>query len=340
MTEPTGKATMCAANDGETVRRDDVEPGANHRHSRAAGIAFILLAALSWSFPALAIKHLTKFTDLYTQNFYRFLSACAVLWIICLVRFRRETREELGVLLRLLPAALVCFAYQICWVKALYIKDFMPGLAYLVTKCTVIFNVVLSVAFFADERSIVRDKRFIIGLALALVGMTGFLPTGETSDAAGAPIFWGVVLVMLGSFFWASYTVLIKLLVRRGSPIVAYTYLCTAMLVAFTALTAAKGDFGALLPNAEIGWWPLLIAVASGAVCVGGAHVLYYYGIRALGTTVCGTTLLASSFLTPLFSAWWFDETFRPLHILAATVLIIGGMITLQARPARTANSA
>jgi drug/metabolite transporter (DMT)-like permease len=323
----------------------DLTPDAEHlppgsAHSRAAGIVFILLAALAWSFPALAIKHLTKFTDIYTQNFYRFASACAVLWIICLVRFRRETREELGILLRLLPAAVICFAYQICWVKALYIKDFMPGLAYLITKCTVIFNVLLSVAFFADERSIVRDKRFIIGLALALIGMAGFLPAGQGDGATTTPIFWGVLLVMLGSFFWALYTVLIKLLVRRGSPIVAYTYLCTAMLIAFTGLTAAFGDFGALLPNAEIGWWPLLIAIASGAICVGGAHVLYYYGIRVLGTTVCGTTLLASSFLTPLFSFWWFDETFQLLHILAAAVLIVGGMIALHARPDKPQESA
>jgi len=304
--------------------------------SRGAGIACVLLAALAWAFPSMAIKYLTQFTDLYTQNFYRFLSACAVLWAVCLVRFRRETVQEFGVLLRLAPATLACFAYQYVWVRALYMPRLMPGLAYLITHSTVIFNVVLSVLCFADERSVVRDRRFLLGLTLALAGMLGFLPGGGAesgAEASGPALVWGVMLVMLGSFFWALYTILIKLLVRRGSPLVAYTYLCTAMLAAFAGLTAVHGDFGALLPSAEIGWAPLVVAVASGAACVGAAHVLYYYAIRTLGTTVCGTTLLASSFLTPLLSAWWFGETFRLLHIIAATVLIAGGMLTLQARP-------
>ena len=75
------------------------------------------------------------------------------------------------------------------------------------------------------------------------------------------------------------------------------------------------------------------MAVGSGALCVGAAHVCYYYGIRTLGTAVCATVLLANAFVAPLLSMQWFNERFTAVHVVAGVVLVIGSAFTIHARP-------
>ena len=64
----------------------------------------------------------------------------------------------------------------------------------------------LSVIFFSDERSVIRDRRFIAGLILAAAGILMFLPGGkpEGEAAAGSTLVAGVLLVLFACFCWAS----------------------------------------------------------------------------------------------------------------------------------------
>ena len=305
---------------------------------RRKGIASILLATLFWSFPTLAIEFLTKYTDIYTQNFIRFLSATVFLWAVCLVRSRREVLAGARILLRVLPAVGALFAYQYLHVRALYLQELFPGLDCLVIKSSVLFTAVLSFIFFADERSVIRDWRFIVGISLSLLGLVGFLSGRIIADiqrVAGSAdaLTWGILLVLVSAFFWSLYAVLVKLLVRRGSLLVSYTYVCTLMTVAFGVLTFTSGNPGDLIPGGGFGGWPLAVAVGSGVVCVGAAHLFYYRGIRSLGTTVCSTVLLSTVFLTPLLSVFFFGERLSPWHALSGGVLVAGAAFTLQARP-------
>ncbi len=307
-------------------------------HDRRRAVAFILLATLFWSFPALAVKFLTRYADLYAQNVIRFTSASALLWAVCLVRARREALSGLPVLLRVLPATAATFAYQYCYVRALYVPELLPGLAYLVGKSWVPFTALLSFILFADERSLIRDWRFLTGIALALVGVVGLLPGNGGTRAAetagtGGTLGLGLLLILASSVFWSLYTVLIKLLVRRGSPLVAFTYVCSLMTIAFVALAALTGESRLDVPGGAEGVAVWAVAVGSGALCIGAAQVFYYYSIRALGTAVCSTVLLSATFLAPLLSVVLFREELGLWQIAAGLVLVAGCVLTIQARP-------
>jgi len=291
-----------------------------------------------WSFPTLAVKFLTGYMDIYTQNVIRFTSASVFLWVMCLIRHPRELLSSAPMLLRVLPAVAATFCYQYLYCTALYVPGLMPGLTFLVVRSTVLFTALLSCIFFADERSTVRDRRFLIGITLSAIGVLGLLPVGTAPEGARAAQSAGEVsvallLVIAAAFCWSCYTILIKLLVRRGSPLVTYTYVCTLMTIAFAALMATNSDTWMDVPTGWKGAWVWAVGIGSGMLCVGAAHVCYYYGIRTLGAAVCATVLLGNAFITPLLSAIWFDEQLGPIHIAAGAVLVIGSAITIQARP-------
>ena len=315
-----------------------------HIHDRQRGITFLLCTMVLWSFPTLAIEFLTEYMDLYTQSLVRFTAASVFLWTVCLVRSRKELLAGAWVLLRALPAVLAVFGYQYLVVRALYMKNVLPGLTFMVVRATVLFTAVMSCIFFADERSVMRDRRFIIGALLCLAGLAGFVVIGAGSGApvdpaSGVALIWGVLTILASAFCWSLYTILIKLLVRKGSPLVTYTYICTLMTIAFAALTYFKGEPLDKIPGGMRGAWVWIVAVGSGALCVGVGHVCYYYGIRILGTTVCATALLANMFFTPLLSHFIFGERFGWLHVVAGALLIVGSFFTIRARP-RTHNKA
>ena len=302
--------------------------------NREKAIVAVLLVGLSWSLSPLAMKYLTRHLDLYTQNFIRFAAASAVLWAICLVRRRRQVLAGWRTLGRLLPAAAAAFAHQVCFVQALYTPDLYPGLAYLVGRSTVLFTAVLSYLFFADERSIIRDWRFGLGVLLSLVGVLGFLPRGGASVAEGG-VGLGVLLILASAISWAVYAILIKHVVREGSALVSYTYVCSLMTLAFTVLSFGWGEPARLIPHGAEGVWVLVIAIGSGALSVGVAHALYYYSIRGLGPAVCTTVMLVNTFVPLALSALLFGERLALVHLIFGLVLLIGCAVTLQARPRR-----
>lgn len=307
-------------------------------HRRA--IVFILLATVFWSFPALAVKFLTRYSDLYAQNVVRFASASVLLWGVCLVRARREALSGLPMLLRVFPATIASFAYQYCYVRALYVPALLPGLAYLVAKLWVPFTAFLSFALFADERSLIRDWRFLTGVVLSLAGVIGLLPGNVGAEAwartAGGTLGLGLLLIVASSVFWSLYTVFVKLLVRRGSPLVAFTYVCSLITLAFLLLAVLTGESRFHVPAGAEGVAVCVVAIGSGALCIGAAQVLYYYSIRTLGTVVCSTVLLSATFLAPLLSVLLFGERLGLRQAVAGLVLIAGCALTVQAQPGTT----
>jgi drug/metabolite transporter (DMT)-like permease len=141
------------------------------------------------------------------------------------------------------------------------------------------------------------------------------------------------LLILTAAFFWSLYTILVKRVVRRGSPLVAYTYVCTLMTLAFAVLSCAQGTRRLDVPAGGMGAWVWTVAVASGALCVGAAHVLYYHAIRTLGTMVCGMVNLANTFLPPLLSVFLFDERLSPWSLASGGLLVAGAAFTLRAEP-------
>jgi drug/metabolite transporter (DMT)-like permease len=316
------------------------DAGQSPRAQKRRAIAFILGATLLWSIPSLAIKYLTTYMDLFTQNLVRFVAASAFLWIVCLAKIPRQVLAP-SVLLRVLPAFAAVMIYQYVYTRAFYMRDLMPGLAYMLVKSTVFITAVLSCIFFADERRVVRDRRFLMGAGFSVLGLAGFAVAGMTGSAPapqapGAPggtLMIGLLLILTSAFFWSLYTVPVKRLVRHGSPLVAYTYVCTLMTLVFAAMTLAEGKPHLEVPPGGKGVWMWTVAIASGALCVGAAHVMYYYAIRTLGATVCGTVSLSNTFLPPVLSLFIFGERLNPWGLAAGACLVAGAALTLRAEP-------
>lgn len=162
--------------------------------------------------------------------------------------------------------------------------------------------------------------------ACATVGGMALVVGGGVERGAGS--LTGELLLISSSFAWAGYTVGSRSLIERYGtvPVTAWTLSVGATSILLVGLPAVfRTDLGALPPGA----W--LAVLYSGALSIGVAYLIWYYGVRHLGNT---RTSVYSN-LVPVFAllvAWlWLGEVPLPFQVLGASI-IIGGVMLVQTK--------
>src|SRR5947208_15598493 len=182
-----------------------------HRRTRLSeGYAAVFATVLIWSTPSLFMYYLNRYYDPWAQNFYRYFVACLAIAPLVFYRIRRGGPEiDLrAVGLCLLPC-LPNVVHQVTQVMALFYMG--PGVYTIFIRSSVIFTALLALAFFPEERFVIRQWKFQAGTLLGLIGAFGviwFQPDVQSQQRHIA--LPGLFIAFAASFCWALYGVLIK----------------------------------------------------------------------------------------------------------------------------------
>ncbi len=156
-----------------------------------------------------------------------------------------------------------------------------------------------------------------VGASATMGGMLLVVGTGASEGGA----LTGDLLLIGSSFAWAGYTVGSRSMVARYGPlpVTAWTLgVGTAGVVLIGIPDLVRTDLGALPPGA----W-LSVAYA-GALSIGVAYQIWYYGVRHLGNT---RTAVYSNLVpvVALLVAWiWLNEIPSARQVAGAAVIIAG----------------
>src|SRR5438034_4153712 len=174
------------------------------------GYAAVFATVLIWSLPSLFMYYLNRFYDPWAQNFYRYSVACIAILPLVLWRIRRSgPRIDMRAIGLCLVPCVPNVIHQITQVMALsYIG---PGVYTIFTRSSVIFTALLALAFFPEERFLIRHWPFQVRTLLGLIGAFGviwFQANAESHDRHVA--LPGLLIAFTATFCWALYGVLIK----------------------------------------------------------------------------------------------------------------------------------
>jgi drug/metabolite transporter (DMT)-like permease len=296
--------------------------------SLSEGYAAIFATVIIWSTPSLFQFYLNRYYDPFAQNFYRYSVAFLTILPFAFHGYRRTASKLDGnALLICLPAAFPNVVHQVGQVVALHYMG--PGVYAVFIRSSVIMTALLALAFFPEERWMIRQWQFQLGTLLGLLGAVGVL-WFQAGASSGRISLGGLGIAFLASFCWALYGVLVKRPSARLGSVRSFTiigFLTSAMLLPLTWLF---GDLGTPLHvAAHVNW----ILVVSAVVCIALAHVLYYVAIREIGVALSQTLHL----LTPLgalaLSAWIFHERLSTSQLWSAAILLLGAFLATQIKP-------
>ncbi len=293
------------------------------RQSRAPYVFSLLLGLVCWSTVPIFIRYLNDHMGNFTQNLYRYVAACALLWTLTLILFRQHVRFGRHLLPLLGPMAVMC-VHQILWVQS--IKLTTPTTATLLTQFQVVIVGLLAFVFFPAERRAILSPRFLLGALLALVGVVGFILAGNV-ELSGTVVGYTIVLLTAGA--WASYTVVSKAAIRGIHPVVAFSFVSTGVFVFFLVSTPF---FGRPAQVVEVPLGVPVALVVSGVIGIALAHLFYYTALSGLSAAVCGTATLIVPVLTGVWSFIIYKEKLTPLQLLFGLVLLAGAALAVSRR--------
>src|SRR6266446_5624006 len=138
------------------------------------GYSAVFATVFIWSVPSLFMFYLNRYYDPWAQNFYRYSVACIAIAPLLLYQIRRGSpRIDMhAVKLCLLPC-LPNVVHQVTQVMALFYIG--PGVYTIFTRASVIFTALLALAFFPEERAVIRQWQFQLGTLLGLIGAFGVI---------------------------------------------------------------------------------------------------------------------------------------------------------------------
>src|SRR5881398_296305 len=312
--------------------------GDRQRRTRLSeGYAAVFATVLIWSTPSLFMYYLNRYYDPWAQNFYRYFVACLA---IAPLVFYRVRRGEPGIDMRAVGLCLIpCLpnvVHQVTQVMALFYMG--PGVYTIFIRSSVIFTALLALAFFPEERFVIRQWKFQAGTLLGLIGAFGviwFQPNVQLQQTHIA--LPGLFIAFAASFCWALYGVLIKRPSAQLGSIRSFglvSFITSAMLF---PLTVAFGKIGTPL---HAGVQANLILVISAVTCITLAHILYYVAIREIGVALSQSLHRLCPAIAMALSAWLYGERLTHAQLWSAGILLIGAFLAMRTKPIATAETA
>jgi drug/metabolite transporter (DMT)-like permease len=311
----------------------DVRRGADLPKGYAAVFATVVI----WSLPSLFMYYLNRFYDPWAQNFYRYSVACIAIAPLVLYRMRGggPTIDMRAIKLCLLPC-LPNVVHQVTQVMALFYIG--PGVYTIFTRASVIFTAVLALAFFPEERFVIRQWRFQLGTVLGLIGAFGVIWFQTNADSHDRHIALpGLFIAFTATFCWALYGVLIKRPSAELGPIRSFGIVSFITSTLLFPLTLA---FGKIDTPIHAGVDANLILIISAVTCITLAHVLYYVAIHEIGVALAQTLQLLCPATAMALSAWIFHERLTHAQLWSAAVLLLGAFLAMRVKPVATSEAA
>jgi len=299
------------------------------------GYAAVFATVFIWSLPSLFMYYLNRFYDPWAQNFYRYSVACIAIVPFVLWQIRRGgPRIDMHAIALCLVPCVPNVIHQITQVMALFYIG--PGVYTIFTRASVIFTALLALAFFPEERFVIRQWQFQLGTLLGLIGAFGviwFQSHGEDRHIA----WQGLLIAFLAIFSWALYGVLVKRPSARLGSIRSFGIISLITSLLLLPLTFLFGKIGTPL---EVTAHVNLILIISAVTCITLAHVLYFVAIQEIGVALAQTLQLLCPLGALALSAWIFHERLTSAQLISAAILLIGAFLAMRTKPMATAETA
>jgi drug/metabolite transporter (DMT)-like permease len=197
----------------------------------------------------------------------------------------------------------------------------------LLMQTSVIWIAGFSLVFFAEERALITSRRFWVGTCLSGAGVVGVIIF--KTDFVATKTLTGIVIVLAATVMWAVYTVTVKIAFKDINSRRGFSIISIYTVVGLGALAFILGKPHECL---EMTAWPWICTVVSGVLCIGIAHVLYYFSIKRIGAMIPSLILLLLPFTVLGLSAVVFEEVLSGFQLAFGVILIIGAGFAIWAQ--------
>lgn len=173
---------------------------------------------------------------------------------------------------------------------------------------------------------------FLAGLLMAVAGvvLTALPELVSSAAAEGGGSEAGIIFVLISSFAWALFSLLIRLWLPDTPSAVTSSLVFTMVIPFFLISMLLSGGPGVLTADVPSNGW--LILTVSGIIGIGLGYSFYYQSLKGLGVTLTSSLSLLIPVMTAVISFFMFGEVLSPAQFAGTAVLLTGCYLIARTR--------
>ena len=282
---------------------------------KVRGLFYAFMAAVCWSIGPIFVKFLQNFYGVNTQNAYRFLAAGLLLMLIYLYRERGLCLGIYRVLRKATVAAVVVNIFQTVLIAGIYLTK--ASTAAFLMRLSAVFVGLMGYIFYVDERKLVKNRKYLVGLVLALAGVSGF-----TLKFGGGEIFdLGAFLILVSSVLWSFYIILLKKYGQGEDPLLFTSLIFIVGGIMLLPFSFVESGLEQMINAPTL---VTLILVFSGLVSIGFSNWSNIMAINRVGAVAASTVQLVQPALTSIFAVMLLGEAIALWEAFFGLVILVG----------------
>ena len=282
---------------------------------KVRGLFYAFMAAVCWSIGPIFVKFLQNFYGVNTQNAYRFLAAGLLLMLIYLYRERGLCLGIYRVLRKATVAAVVVNIFQTVLIAGIYLTK--ASTAAFLMRLSAVFVGLMGYIFYVDERKLVKNRKYLVGLVLALAGVSGF-----TLKFGGGEIFdLGAFLILVSSVLWSFYIILLKKYGQGEDPLLFTSLIFIVGGIMLLPFSFVESGLEQMINAPTL---VTLILVFSGLVSIGFSNWSNIMAINRVGAVAASTVQLIQPALTSIFAVMLLGEAIALREAFFGLVILVG----------------
>ncbi len=280
------------------------------------GIALVNVATCAWATNMIMGRYLAGQIGPLTLTAARYVVASVVFALI--LRTRPEAERRPGTDLRMLAA--MSLTGVVLFAPALYF-----GLRFTTAVNGTLINGIGPLVTAGLAAWLIGEPfsgRQVAGAIAALTGVVVLMAGGGRAASGGFLVNPGDLLIMLAVIFWALYSVAVRKVVKRRSPLSATAL---SMFMGLPVLVVAAVVESAAMP---VAWSPKLIGIVAylGIVPAALGFLSWNAGIKYLGAGGAMVFYNTLPLYGALFGFLFLGETLGPARLAGGALILAGGL--------------
>jgi drug/metabolite transporter (DMT)-like permease len=187
-----------------------------------------------------------------------------------------------------------------------------------------IWSLLGALILFPDERQLLRQPRFYLGMVLSVAGyLLISLPGDRAAFHSSVP---GIVLVSICSLMFGLYAVSVRRFLPQRHPVFAFGVVAQLVSLGTLSGLAFRGDIGRLWTLHPSDWG---LVVGSSVLGIALGHFLMYAAVQRLGAALTTSCQSLTPFVTAALASATLGESLSPTQWLAGWVMTAGALVLM-----------
>ena len=267
------------------------------------------------------LRDLTSAIDGWTANGLRYPLSAILYWPL-LYYASRSGRLDWNFVRRCVLPSIFAFAGQIFWALAPY--ELPASEIGFFVRLSMVWTLLGAMLLFHDERALLRQLRFYVGLGLVVSGLVAMaMPVEGLSLGRSAT---GLLWILLCGAFFGFYMVSVRCCIPDVDPILAFGVVAQFVSAGTLVGLAVMGDLSTI---ERLSPRTATLLVASSVLGIAMGHILMYASIQRLGASITTSCQSLMPFVTAVTAYLVLGEMLTARQWLGGIVMVVGATVLL-----------